>query len=337
MARRVGPRPTARVAGVIVTATVRDAPQAVSLASPRSALLIVAFASIGVFVGLFGAAGFAGWFVDALTYLASGERLNSGGLLYHLSPGDRPIAIIPPFWHHPTLQPPLIAVLWRPMALLGDIALPLWSVANAVAVVWVILLVFRRHGQLGALLVLILSPALGATIAVGNINGFALAGMAVAWDHPRLRGPLLAFMIAVKLQLALLLPWLLGTRDWRAVGQLVVTGVLLTLVSIAGAGLDAHLEYPSVLGATSAQPWSLAFQTGLPWIHVAIAVVGSVVALALYRRPAASFRMAVVTMVFGTAAFGPVTAALLLAIGIPGGEPVAEAPITTPAAAAGVA
>ena len=48
---------------------------------------------------------------DARTYLAAGERLNAGHPLYALSPGDRPVAISPPWWTVPLVSPPFIAVL----------------------------------------------------------------------------------------------------------------------------------------------------------------------------------------------------------------------------------
>ena len=56
---------------------------------------------------------------DAYVYLAAGERLNAGHDLYRLSPGDRVIASNPPYWDVPTLSPPLLGVLWRPLAVFG--------------------------------------------------------------------------------------------------------------------------------------------------------------------------------------------------------------------------
>ena len=65
---------------------------------------------------------------DAYTYLAAGERLNAGNHLYELRPGDRWIWINPPFWTVPLLSPPLIGVLWRPLAALpSDSGLLLWQ------------------------------------------------------------------------------------------------------------------------------------------------------------------------------------------------------------------
>ncbi len=89
--------------------------------------LVLGFSSVCLFLGLIVCAstfvhilaqGFAAW--DAPTYLAAGERLNAGHNLYALVAGDRPVLLDPPYWIVPLLSPPPIAVLWRPLALLGS-------------------------------------------------------------------------------------------------------------------------------------------------------------------------------------------------------------------------
>src|SRR5258708_7149291 len=55
-------------------------------------------------------------FDDATTYLAGGERLNAGHDLYKLAPGDRPVLIDTQFFTSPLVSPPLIGVVWRPLA-----------------------------------------------------------------------------------------------------------------------------------------------------------------------------------------------------------------------------
>src|SRR5438093_1020563 len=66
---------------------------------------------------------------DAWNYLAAGERLNAGHPLYALSPGDRPVTLVPPYWSVPLLAPPPIAVAWRPLAVFGEPAMVAWGVA----------------------------------------------------------------------------------------------------------------------------------------------------------------------------------------------------------------
>src|SRR5439155_1700663 len=79
-------------------------------------LVLVAF-SIAVWLATFRAFGFAPAVPgsDAWNYLAAGERLNAGHPLYSISPGDRPIQLLPPYWTVPLLAPPPIAVVWRPL------------------------------------------------------------------------------------------------------------------------------------------------------------------------------------------------------------------------------
>ena len=47
-------------------------------------------------------------------------------------PGDRNVPLAPPYWSVPLLAPPPIAVLWRPLALLGEPAMALWAGAGLV-------------------------------------------------------------------------------------------------------------------------------------------------------------------------------------------------------------
>jgi len=79
-------------------------------------LLIVAWVAFWVILacGLFLGA-------DQITYQAAGERRNAGHALYALSAGDRHIAPDPPYWFVPILYPPLISVIWRPLAALAPV------------------------------------------------------------------------------------------------------------------------------------------------------------------------------------------------------------------------
>ncbi len=68
---------------------------------------------------------------DVITYLGAGERLNVGHPLYSLSAGDRSIA--DPTWiGSPLLSPPLIAIVFRPIAVLGESGARLWWLTMAV-------------------------------------------------------------------------------------------------------------------------------------------------------------------------------------------------------------
>jgi hypothetical protein len=80
---------------------------------------------------------------DTWNYLAAGERLNAGHSIYALVARDRPILLEPPSTV-PLISPPLVAVLWRPLAFLPDwLGMWAWWAASAAAMlattVWIIL------------------------------------------------------------------------------------------------------------------------------------------------------------------------------------------------------
>ena len=123
---------------------------------------------------------------DAYVYLGAGERLNVGHQLYSLSPGDRPIPIQPPFWTAPLVSPPLIAVLWRPLAALpNEAGVIVWWISSLLALGGSILYIVRRH-PLGAGLALVaLSVPVAMEAGLGNVNAFLLAGTIAVWHWRR--------------------------------------------------------------------------------------------------------------------------------------------------------
>src|SRR5947207_1904034 len=58
------------------------------------------------------------WILDTSNYYAAGERLNAGHSLYAYGPGDRHVLALLFGLQSPYLYPPLIGVLWRPIAAL---------------------------------------------------------------------------------------------------------------------------------------------------------------------------------------------------------------------------
>lgn len=260
------------------------------------------------------------WAVDTTTLLAAGERLNAGHPLYALSPGDRPIEIIPPYWTVPLLYPPLIAVLWRPVALLGEVgATSLWFGALMAVSAAIAATLLRHTPRTGSAILALGAPFLALSLVAGNPNTLVAAGLLAAWrwaDRPWV-GALVATLAAIKLFPVLLLVWLVGQRNWGAVAWAAATGVALLGFSIAFAGTDAHAEYLRVALSTEPQPWSLAALTGHAWVSGAILVAGSLASLALASKPAAAFRAAVVALTFGTPAFGLTTPVLLIGLAAP--------------------
>ena len=254
---------------------------------------------------------------DAFTYLAAGERLNDGHLLYALSPGDRPVDLKPPFWTVPLLSPPPIAVLFRPLALLpNDLGPYVWWAICVASLVGTTLVMIRRRPILIGLAVFVLSIPLVYDIGVGNLNSLLIAGIVGAWylltrgrDAPA--GTLIAAMTALKLTPAVLAWWLITQRRWSAVRAFVVAGLVLLVVSVLGAGLSAHLEYLGIIRTTSGggtSDLSLAGMARFVGVDPAVAVLlptgalvlGLVVVWFLRERPGVAYSVAVVTMLLGS-------------------------------------
>ena len=105
----------------------------------------------------------------------------------------------------------------------------------------------------------------------------------------------------------------------------IVAGAATVVVSVLGAGLQAHIDYLGIARQTNvggASDLSLAGYARalgvdaaaamlLPW---AALVVGLVATVVLRRRPALSYCAAVLTMVFGSPVVNINTLALLLAL-----------------------
>ena len=256
---------------------------------------------------------------DALVYLAAGERLNAGHQLYALVPGDRPVEIKPPFWTVPLLSPPPIAVVFRAFAVFpGDVGAYVWWVFQLLALGATLVMLGRRRPMLlaGAMIVLLIPTVY--EIGVGNLNSTLLLGLVLTWrwatrGRETPAGAVAAVMTAVKLTPAAAVWWLLVTGHRRAVLAAAVTGRVVLAVSIAGAGLDPHLQYLGFLGSSGAigkSPLSLAgmaiflgvpdgIANLLPTLAIAVGLTAIVL---LRRRPGLAFAAVVLTMIYGSPA-----------------------------------
>jgi hypothetical protein len=255
---------------------------------------------------------------DAFNYLAAGERLNDGHLLYALSPGDRWVDIHPPYWTVPLVSPPPIAVVFRVFALAGDAGAYIWWILQLVALAVSLFMLARRVPLLTALAMLLLLIPTVYEIGVGNLNSFLLLGVILTWrfatrGHEPAAGAIAAVMTAVKLTPGMMLWWLLVTARWRAVLAGVVTGLIVLVISVLGAGLDPHLEYLKILSdraVVGTSPLSLggmARYVGVPaniadLLPTAAIVVGLLAVALRRKRPAWAFGVAVVTMIYGSPA-----------------------------------
>lgn len=242
---------------------------------------------------------------DGWNYLAAGERLNASHPLYTLSPGDRPVLIVPPYWTVPLLAPPPIAVVFRPIAAVGPAAVDAWALLILVATAGAA--IYLAAGSLvGLSVVAVLSAPLALLAFSGNVNGLVLVALVLAWrlrDRPVIMGSLVAFTIAMKLTPILLVIWLLAARRLRALVAMTLALVAIGLVSMIGAGLGNHLDWLRSVPASQPSPLSLSTLLGLSPTILLVAAAVIVVGVATRRIEALTFAAAVVASALVTPAF----------------------------------
>ncbi len=251
---------------------------------------------------------------DPWNYLAAGERLNAGHPLYALSPGDRLVNIVPPYWTVPLLAPPPIAVFWRPLALLGEPSMWLWGLAGLAGVVGSAVFVGRR-GLAGLVLLAVLALPLALTALSGNASSLIVPILIGAWyfrDRPWVVGTLVAVAGAVKLTPLVLVVWMIATGRWRALASTIVAGAAIFIVSLLGAGPSAYADWWQSALSAAPSPNSLATLTGLP--TTVLAALLSVPVLLAWRRDRSSFGAAIVAAALATPAFYFSALALLAAL-----------------------
>jgi Glycosyltransferase family 87 len=292
-------------------------------------IIVIAFAAVATTAIAMVAS--PGWSpTDAGTYRAAAERLNDGHYLYRLLPGDRPMALHPPYVTVPLLSPPPIAVLWRPFALLGDASLYLWWIGCVAAILLSLVVLARRRPLDTGATTLLLTLPLGLALGWSNVDGYFLLALLGTWLAARsgkdvAAGALVATMVAVKLTPAPLVLWLLAIGRYRAFAAAACFGIVWLAVSVAGAGLSAHFEYLDVVrntlgpGTTDLSLAGVGRSVGLPsgvaglllpawWVLCGVAIA------VLRHRPGPAFAAAVLMQVLGSPVVQPYTFILLLAL-----------------------
>lgn len=250
---------------------------------------------------------------DAFTYLGAGERLNVGHSLYGaLQPGDRVVGAdaLPA----PLLSPPLIAVLWRPLAALGEWTVYLWWAAAIVALLGTIVVLWARSPLLTGMLVSLTATRVAVELGVANLNSFILPGTVavfVLWRRGSI-GPAMwiaVILTATKLVPVFLIIWLFSVAPARAWRPFLVASATVLAISIAGAGLQAHFDYVAVLVAAGRQQaGNLTWITRVPWASAAAAAVCALVVIAARRRPSLGYLAAVAGLVSIWTAVAPAIA-----------------------------
>ena len=284
----------------------------------RMARLIVPAIAIGVVVAIqimyFNRGLIPG---DAYIYFYAGQRLNAGHMVYALLPGDHQIGYEPPFFTVPLLSPPPIAVLFRPLAAMpNELGVYVWWLATIAVLAAVILWMLRERPILVGLAVLVLSVPIVYQIGVGNLNGLIVAGIVLGWwlltrRHEVAAGAVFALMTAFKITPGMFLWWLITQRRWTAIQAFVATGLVVLVVSVLGAGIQAHLDYlgimrqTAVAGTTYLSLAGAARYVGVPveianLLPTASLVVGAVLIWVLRDRPAWAYVVTVLTMIAGS-------------------------------------
>ena len=169
-----------------------------------------------------------------------------------------------------------------------------------------VLYLAARGGLVGLGTVALLAGPLGLLALSGNVNGFVLAALVLAWryrDRPVLVGPFVAFAIAMKLTPVLLVFWLLGSRRIPAVVATAVSLAVIALISVAGAGLDAHLDWLRTVPGSQPSPQSIATTLHLSSAVVSVAGALIVAVIAWRANERWAFAAAVVVSCLITPAF----------------------------------
>jgi hypothetical protein len=234
---------------------------------------------------------------------------------------------MPPYWSVPLLSPPPIAVLWRPLALLGEPSMFLWWSACVAASAWLLVHMLRVARPIELVFVAAIAPFVAVNAWSGNANALLIPLLVATYVSGV--GVAVAAATAVKLGPVLLLPWVFTTRRPQ-VRAALVAGIVIGVVSIVGAGVQSWIDWFGIIPASAPSPQSIAGTFGVPpaLVMLACALAAAAASLILRRRPRTSFAVACLLVVAATPALYAQGWALLAA-------PLAVGAIAGPSAASG--
>ncbi len=196
---------------------------------------------------------------DFDTFRASSRALLEGGDAYRT--GSEFANLNPPFW----------VLLTVPFALLEPLAgyrlfAALTAVLQAAAQVWMLYELRRAGGRIGplagslAVVALLVSSPLLATLALGQMYPVLTLGLVAAWawdrrDRGVASGVALGLVVALKPSLAPVVLWPLVRRRWGALGAAILAGGAATLVGSLVVGPRTTMGWANMMLDTSANPY----------------------------------------------------------------------------------
>lgn len=171
----------------------------------------------------------------------------------------------------PFENPPAAAVVALPFAVLGaGAAWRAWSLTQLVLMLVSLLLVARvapwpstlpRLSRVAIVLVALAGFGTGLLFVEGQWDGVSVLGLAAAYalwrrDRPTAAGFALGFTAAIaKPQLVIgVAAYMVGRRDWRAVGGALAGGAVTVLIGVAGAGPHALSSFVTAIATPSNSP-----------------------------------------------------------------------------------
>ena len=275
------------------------------------------------------------WIRDAPNYYAAGERLNAGHSLYAYSSGDRHTLDLLFGLPSPYLYPPLMGVLWRPVAavLPFEPTIIAWWAAGMASFLGMIGWLLWKGGRATAIGVLVLLVPIAWTAWSGNVSTFIAIAIVGAWfllqrGHDRAAGGIIGFTSILKLSPAFLAWWLLVERRWNGLRAAIVAGVLGLLISVAGAGIGPHFEFLSVSSAAARGGGIPASLVGIltalgaspdlmPLVAPIVSVLGVIAVVLLREHERVAWSVAILTGALASPIFNLTNVTVLLACFVP--------------------
>ncbi len=273
----------------------------------------------------------ASWILDTGNYYAAGERLNAGHSLYAYGPGDRHVLDLLFGLPSPYLYPPLIGVLWRPIAawLPYEPVITAWWAIGLVSFMAFLFWLVRRGGVVTSVGVLLLLVPLVETAWSGNVSTFVTMAVIGSWlaigrgsEQPV--GAIIGLTSVLKLTPVFLVWWLLVERRWRTLRAAIAAGLVSLAIGVLGAGVVAHLDYLRVSDAVARGGgiegslvgilMAMGATPGLmPLVAPIVSILGIAAVWILRNRPREAWAVAIATGVFASPIFNLTNVTILLA------------------------